>query len=108
VLFAAIESFLLVFKNNILLKQVFLWDQNHGSCLAAPPFQDLILSGFHVPKTMKNRNVYDENPPQGLSEALRVGFFLNCLLLIHREGDPSGAAAIIVNGGVFKKISYPS
>ena len=28
------------------------------------------------------------------------------LLLIRRGGDPSGAAAIIVNGGVFKKISY--
>ena len=34
------------------------------------------------------------------------GFFLNCLLLIRRGGDPSGAAAIIVNGDVFKKISY--
>jgi hypothetical protein len=30
------------------------------------------------------------------------------LLLIRRGGDPSGAAAIIVNGGVFKKISYHS
>ena len=36
------------------------------------------------------------------------GFFLNCLLLIRRGGDPSGAAAIIVNEGVFKKISYHS
>jgi hypothetical protein len=31
---------------------------------------------------------------------------LNCLLLIRRGGDPSGAAATIVNGGVFKKITY--
>jgi hypothetical protein len=30
------------------------------------------------------------------------------LLLIRRGGDPSGAAAIIVTGGVFKKISYHS
>ena len=37
-----------------------------------------------------------------------AGVFLNCLLLIRRGGDPSGAAAIIVNGGVFKKISYHS
>ena len=36
------------------------------------------------------------------------GFFLNFMLLIRRGGDPSGAAAIIVNGGVFKKISYHS
>ncbi len=43
---------------------------------------------------------YDGTPPQGLSEARRAGFFLNCLLLIHRGGDPSGAAVTIVNGGV--------
>ena len=47
----------------------------------------------------ENRNVYDGTPPQGLSEARRAGCF-NCLLLIRRGGDPSGAAAIIVNGGL--------
>ena len=48
----------------------------------------------------ENRNVYDGTPPQGLSEARRAGFFSNCLLLIRRGGDPSGAAGIIVNGGL--------
>ena len=51
----------------------------------------------------ENRDAYDGTPPQGLSEARRGRFFLNCLLLIRRGGDPSGAAAIIVIGGVFKK-----
>ena len=48
----------------------------------------------------ENRNIFDGAPPQGLFEARRAGFFLNCLFLIRRGGDPSGAAAIIVNGGV--------
>jgi hypothetical protein len=56
----------------------------------------------------KNRNVYDGNPASGLSEARRAWGFLNCLLLIRRGGDPSGAVAIIVNEGVVKKISYHS
>ena len=59
------------------------------------------LWGSHL--NHENRNVYDGTPPQGLSEARRAGFFLDCLLLIRRGGDPSGAAAIIVYGGVLKK-----
>jgi hypothetical protein len=55
--------------------------------------------GGSLPKH-ENRNVYDGTPPQGLSEARRAGVFLDCLLLIHRGGDPSGAAAIIVHGGL--------
>ena len=31
--------------------------------------------------------------------------FFECMLLIRRGGDPSGAAAIIVNGGLVKQIS---
>jgi hypothetical protein len=54
-----------------------------------------------------NRNVYDGTPPQGLSEARRVGGFLNCLLLILCGSNLSGAAAIIVNDGVLKNlVSY--
>ena len=45
----------------------------------------------------ENRNVYDGTR---LRASPRHGgqVFLNCLLLIRRGGDPSGAAAIIVNG----------
>ncbi len=35
-------------------------------------------------------------------------FFELFVLLIRSGGDPSGAAATIVNGGVFKKITYYS
>jgi hypothetical protein len=54
----------------------------------------------------ENRNVYEGSPPQDLSEARWAGFF-GCLLLIRRGGVPSGAAAIIVNEGVWKNlVSY--
>jgi len=57
----------------------------------------------------ENRTVYDGTQPHGLSEVRRAGFFLNwLLLLIRRGGDPSGAAAIIVHGGVLKKTSFHS
>ena len=58
-------------------------------------------------KNHENRKCIRWNPASGplRGTAGRV-WFLNCLFLIRRGGDPSGAAAIIVNGRVFKKISY--
>jgi hypothetical protein len=50
----------------------------------------------------ENRNVYDGTPPQGPPRHGGAGNFSFefFLLLIRRGGDPSGAAAIIVNGGL--------
>jgi hypothetical protein len=51
----------------------------------------------------KNRNVYDGTPIQGLSETRRAGFFFEFFVTDPPRGRPSGAAAIIENGGGFKK-----
>ena len=67
-----------------------------------PVETDIILWGS-LPNH-ENRNVYDGTPSQGLSEVRRAWVFLNFLLLIRRGGDPSGAAAIIVNEGVLKNL----
>jgi len=54
----------------------------------------------------ENYNVYDETPPQGLSEARRAGSFFEFLVSDPQRERPSGVAAFIVHGGVLKKIPY--
>ena len=48
----------------------------------------------------ENHNIFDGAPLQGLFRGTAGRVFLNCLFQIRRGGDPSGAAAIIVYGGV--------